>query len=111
MRVLVENSSGASSVAIRGVAVTALVVGAALFPPFCHAEDIAYGYDALGRLTSVTVAGATAYYDYDVAGNMTGIRRQGALSSAGNAYGADGPPHSSAETLPDSAALAQAATR
>lgn len=76
-----------------------------------YADDIAYGYDALGRLTSVTVAGAVAYYDYDVAGNMTGIRRQGALALTGNAYGADGSPHFNAETLPDSAASAQAATR
>lgn len=55
---------------------------------FAHAGDIAYGYDALGRLTSVTVAGTTAYYDYDAAGNITAIRRQGALSSAAPLSGA-----------------------
>jgi YD repeat-containing protein len=48
-----------------------------------QAEDINYGYDALGRLTSVTVAGASVYYDYDSAGNITAIRRQGTLSAAG----------------------------
>ena len=48
-----------------------------------HADDIAYGYDALRRLTSVTAAGAIAYYDYDSAGNITAIRRQGTLSAAG----------------------------
>jgi YD repeat-containing protein len=53
-----------------------------------HADDITYGYDALGRLTSVTVAGAIAYYDYDIAGNITAIRRQGALSAAARASGA-----------------------
>lgn len=76
-----------------------------------HADDIAYRYDALGRLTSVTVTGATAYYDYDAAGNITGIRREGAVSSVANAHHADGSPHSGAGALPDSVASAQAATR
>ncbi|KAA1010955.1 RHS repeat protein [Paraburkholderia panacisoli] len=40
-----------------------------------HADEVTYGYDALGRLTSVTAGGAVAYYDYDAAGNLTAIRR------------------------------------
>ncbi|MEC5404058.1 RHS repeat domain-containing protein [Paraburkholderia sp. MPAMCS5] len=47
-----------------------------------HADDITYGYDALGRLTSVSVGGSAAYYDYDPAGNITAIRRQVSVSSA-----------------------------
>ncbi|WP_244305873.1 RHS repeat domain-containing protein [Paraburkholderia lacunae] len=81
MRDLVESNAGASSAAVRGAAATALIVGAALCSSFCYADDITYGYDALGRLTSVTVAGVTAYYDYDAAGNITAIQRQGALTS------------------------------
>ncbi|HEX7910988.1 MAG TPA: RHS repeat domain-containing protein [Paraburkholderia sp.] len=50
-------------------------------PMSAHADEITYGYDALGRLTTVSVAGATAYYDYDSAGNITAIRRQATVSS------------------------------
>lgn len=46
-----------------------------------YADEITYGYDVLGRLTSVSVAGATAYYDYDAAGNITAIRRQAVVSA------------------------------
>jgi YD repeat-containing protein len=53
----------------------------AILPKSAHADDITYAYDPVGRLTSVSVAGATAYYDYDAAGNISGIRRQMAVSS------------------------------
>jgi YD repeat-containing protein len=53
----------------------------AILPMPAHADDITYAYDPAGRLTSVSVAGATAYYDYDAAGNILGIRRQMAVSS------------------------------
>nr|WP_094778008.1 RHS repeat domain-containing protein [Paraburkholderia ribeironis] len=52
-----------------------LVVASFALPSVSFADDITYAYDALGRLVSVTVAGATAYCDYDAAGNITAIRR------------------------------------
>ncbi|CAH2922154.1 MAG: FIG00457951: hypothetical protein [uncultured Paraburkholderia sp.] len=59
-----------------------MVVYVSLVAMSAYADDIAYGYDALGRLTSVSVGGATAYYDYDAAGNITAIRRQTSVSLA-----------------------------
>lgn len=52
-----------------------------LAPLAAHADEIAYGYDAAGRLTSVTVAGDTAFFDYDLGGNITAIRRPGVSST------------------------------
>ncbi|MFM0010599.1 YD repeat-containing protein [Paraburkholderia sediminicola] len=75
------------------------------------ADEISYGYDALGRLTSVTVAGATAYYDYDAAGNITAIRRQGGLSAEVPASGADSSPASEAGALSAPPASTQASMR
>ncbi|USU16831.1 RHS repeat domain-containing protein [Paraburkholderia fungorum] len=62
------------------------------FVTLAYADDITYGYDALGRLTSVSVSGATAYYDYDAAGNITAIRRQGGVASAVPVSGTGSPP-------------------
>nr|WP_120297687.1 RHS repeat domain-containing protein [Paraburkholderia sp. BL23I1N1] len=75
-------SSCVRSTLLRRFALSCGVISCAVSPVLAHADDITYGYDALSRLTSVTVAGATAYYDYDAAGNITAIRRQGALSAA-----------------------------
>jgi YD repeat-containing protein len=71
---------------IRGLAGRCAAACVLLVSPLSHADDITYGYDALGRLVSVAVAGNTANYDYDAAGNITAIRRQGSVSAAhGNA--------------------------
>ncbi|MDE1011215.1 MAG: YD repeat-containing protein [Paraburkholderia fungorum] len=92
MSIPIERHPKASVATVRGVVATALVAGTALLPFLCHADDITYGYDALGRLTSVTVSGATAYYDYDAAGNITAIRRQGGVASAVPVSGTGSPP-------------------
>lgn len=82
MTISVQSSARVFSASVTAAAAAALFVGAAVFSSFCHADEINYGYDAVGRLTSVTAAGATANYDYDAAGNITVIRRQGVLSAA-----------------------------
>lgn len=74
---------------IRQFASCCVAISLATLCIVVRAEDITHGYDALGRLTSVTVAGATAYYDYDAAGNITAIRRSGALFSPAPLSGAD----------------------
>ena len=76
-----------------------------------QADDVTYGYDALGRLTSVTVAGATAYYDYDAAGNITAIRRQGGPSSMPPVSDVGPSPVSDAGKSASSRALTQASAR
>jgi YD repeat-containing protein len=76
-----------------------------------QADDVTYGYDALGRLTSVTVAGATAYYDYDAAGNITAIRRQGVASSMSPVNDVGPSPVSDAGKSASSRALTQASAR
>ncbi len=76
-----------------------------------QADDITYGYDALGRLTSVTVSGATAYYDYDAAGNITAIRRQGAMSAAAPVNRAGSLQASDAGDLPVSTVPSRASAR
>ena len=55
----------------------AFVLPMALVTPWriAHADSVSYGYDALGRLTTLTyVVGAgttTVTYTYDAAGNRT----------------------------------------
>ncbi|MCX4144168.1 MULTISPECIES: RHS repeat domain-containing protein [Paraburkholderia] len=80
-------------------------------PVAACADDITYGYDALGRLTSVTFAGATAYYDYDAAGNITAIRRQGVLAATVPANGTDSSHASDAGALSALPASTQVSVR
>ena len=53
------------------------------FASVASAEDVTYGYDALGRLTSVTnVDGGTITYAYDAAGNRTQLTSTDGLNHA-----------------------------
>ncbi|MFM0221175.1 RHS repeat protein [Paraburkholderia dipogonis] len=70
------------------VACTGAVASLLAAASSAYADEITYGYDPLGRLTSVSVGGATAFYDYDAAGNITAIRRQSAVSSPASTHGA-----------------------
>ncbi len=81
-RVDVAGSLGEPVAVIGRVAGGFAAVCVLLFSSLSHADDITYGYDAVGRLTLVTVSGNTAYYDYDAAGNITAIRRQGSVAAA-----------------------------
>ena len=75
-------SGCAKASVVQGLAGGFAAVCVLLFSSLSHADDITYGYDAVGRLTLVTVSGNTAYYDYDAAGNITAIRRQGSVAAA-----------------------------
>lgn len=66
---------------LQRLAAGSAAVCVTLLPCLSLADDIGYSYDAVGRLTAVTVAGNTAYYDYDAAGNITAIRRQGSVTA------------------------------
>ncbi|MBW0445306.1 sugar-binding protein [bacterium M00.F.Ca.ET.228.01.1.1] len=67
---------------VRRTASAGAVAYIAILPMAASADDITYAYDPIGRLTSVSVAGSTAYYDYDAAGNISAIRTQMAVSSS-----------------------------
>jgi hypothetical protein len=59
----------------------------------------------------VNVADSVAYYDYEAAGNITAIRRQGPLSAAVPVNRAASWQASDAAASPDSTVLPQASAR
>ncbi|MFM0625090.1 sugar-binding protein [Paraburkholderia xenovorans] len=93
------------------VACTGTVASLLAAASFAYADEITYGYDPLGRLTSVSVGGATAYYDYDAAGNITAIRRQSAVSSSALTHGVADVLSASAQALDSTVASARASSR
>ena len=61
--------------AVRVAVVLAVIAGSSLASSAWAASDSAtYGYDSLGRVTTMTYAnGTTITYSYDAAGNRTSV--------------------------------------